>query len=72
MGDMVNRCVCHKKTFEELMELARVNQIKSLGEMIDRGWCGTNCGLCHPYIESMLKTGDTEFLHTDVRKNNAS
>jgi bacterioferritin-associated ferredoxin len=69
---MVNRCVCHKRTFEELLELAKVNKVTTLGEMIDRGWCGTNCGLCHMYVENMLKSGETQFNHSDIKRNNAS
>lgn len=35
-----------------------LKSIKELKEYIE---FGNNCQFCHPYIEMMLKTGETEF-----------
>lgn len=67
---MISRCVCHKRTFKELQELARLNNVNTLKIMIERGWCGTNCGLCHMYIEEMLNTGKTEFSLNALKRSN--
>lgn len=68
----VSRCICHKRSFEELRELADQYEITSLEEMMKRGWCGGNCGLCHPYVRLMLCTGKTVFTPDDLNSNTAS
>ena len=53
----VKKCVCFDKTFAEL----KAAGIKSVEEAADRFGCSTKCGLCKPYIQKMLETGETEF-----------
>jgi NAD(P)H-nitrite reductase large subunit len=53
----VKQCVCFEKTFTEL----KASGAKSLDEIIQRFNCSTGCGLCRPYIQKMLQTGETEF-----------
>jgi len=53
----VRKCVCFDTTFAELKEA----EIRSVEEAGERFGCGTNCGLCRPYIAKMLATGETEF-----------
>ena len=48
------RCVCGDTTFEELKRLETM-------EEIERSGCGVSCGLCRPYLERMLETGETAF-----------
>jgi len=43
-----------KKTADKY-ELKSINELKECIEF------GNNCQFCHPYIERMLKTGETEF-----------
>ena len=59
-GVCITHCVCHGVPFSHLRDLAQ-----------DRGWtledvmaqtgCGTECGLCRPYLRVMLADGTTEF-----------
>jgi len=53
----VRRCVCFATTFEQLKEA----DVKSLEEAALRFGCGTNCGMCKPYIQRMIDTGETAF-----------
>lgn len=53
----VKQCVCFERTFRELKE----SGAKTLDEIIERFHCSTGCGLCSPYIQRMLQTGETEF-----------
>lgn len=53
----IKKCVCFDTTFAHLKEA----EIKSLEEAAQRFGCGTNCGLCKPYIQKMIVTGETEF-----------
>lgn len=53
----VRRCVCASVTFAEL----KLSGAKTLDEIGDRFDAGINCGLCVPFIEQMLKTGEVEF-----------
>ena len=57
---VVDRCVCHNLTFAELKEIAL-----RLGNDFERlsreTGCCDGCGLCQPYVERMLQTGETQF-----------
>lgn len=53
----VRRCVCAWVTFAEMKDA----EVASLEEAADRFQAGVTCGTCCPYIELMLKTGQTAF-----------
>jgi len=57
----VLKCICHDHTFEEIKAYADVNDLSSLEELQDRDYCSNNCGMCAPYVEITLETGQTEF-----------
>lgn len=59
----VKRCVCFDTTFLDLKNAG----VGSLEDAASRFGCGTNCGMCRPYISRMLDTGETEFavIETD-------
>ena len=57
----VKKCVCHRRTFEELKVLADKNNFKTVEELMDAKLCSTSCGICRPYVEKMLKTGEIAF-----------
>ena len=52
----IRRCVCADVSFEELAR----NGVRSIEEAEAWG-CGVNCGLCRPYLERMVETGETAF-----------
>lgn len=57
----VEKCICHNKTFEEVKAYAKENDISTIEELQERNFCSNSCRLCAPYVEMMLKTGQTEF-----------
>jgi NAD(P)H-nitrite reductase large subunit len=53
----IRRCVCFQTTFAEL----KLRGYQSVTEIATDVGCTTGCGLCRPYIEAMLRTGETAF-----------
>jgi len=62
----VNRCVCHRRTFEELKEYAEHNDIDTAAELVENRLCGCGCGMCVPYVKLMLQTGQSTFKPADI------
>ncbi|MGM0546781.1 MAG: hypothetical protein ACQEST_08665 [Bacteroidota bacterium] len=58
----VTQCICHKKTFIEIREHAKRNNVSSVEELQEVNFCSNSCGLCEPYVELVLETGQTEFV----------
>jgi bacterioferritin-associated ferredoxin len=58
---MVTRCVCFDVSFAQLKKVADANGIHNLEALQQCIEFGQNCGLCRPYINRMLRTGQTEF-----------
>ena len=58
---LVNRCICHKKSFEEIKEYLEDNGLTSVEELQSAGFSSNSCKMCKPYIELMLETGETCF-----------
>ncbi len=57
----VKECVCHNRNFSEIRQYASQNNINSLNELQDQNYCSNSCGLCAPYVEIILETGQTVF-----------
>jgi len=51
-------CACFDKSFAELKE----SGLDTLEKIAERYRCGTKCGLCRPYIQQMLDSGETTFV----------
>ncbi|MEM1183774.1 MAG: (2Fe-2S)-binding protein [Planctomycetota bacterium] len=56
----VDRCVCHRVTFQELAAIAKRDGC-DLDSLADRTGCTTGCGMCKPYVQLMLESGRTSF-----------
>jgi len=56
----IDRCICHDRTFAELRAAAVADDLDMDG-ITKRFGCGSCCGICRPYIEHMLATGQTVF-----------
>ena len=56
----IDRCICYDRTFAEL-RVAAVADDLDMDEITKRFGCGSCCGVCRPYIEHMLATGETVF-----------
>jgi bacterioferritin-associated ferredoxin len=57
----VDRCVCHKVSFQVLRDIAR-REGCGLEQLAAKTGCTTGCGMCRPYVERMLQTGQTSFV----------
>lgn len=57
----VSKCICHNKEFSEIKEFIEKNNIHSVGQLQEQKYCSCGCGLCAPYIELMLETGEVSF-----------
>ena len=57
----IDRCVCHNRTFRELRDHARETGARTVEALQDHVSFGTGCGLCRPYVQAMLVTGQTVF-----------
>lgn len=61
VSTMVTRCICYNHTFRDLKRIARKSGAKSVSQLQEHVRFGRNCRRCHPYVEVMLRTGQTEF-----------
>jgi len=57
----VTRCICHSRSFDEIKKYAEENHITSVVTLQDQEICSGGCGMCAPYVELMLQTGETAF-----------
>lgn len=58
---LVNRCICHSRTFEEIKLYANKNGYTDLKELQNKNYCSNSCKMCGPYVEMVLQTGETSF-----------
>jgi bacterioferritin-associated ferredoxin len=58
---MVTHCICFDVSFAQLKKVADTNNVHDLEALQQCVQFGHNCGLCHPYVRQMLRTGQTEF-----------
>lgn len=56
----IDRCVCYDVRFETL-KCALDERPRTLDEIRSEFGCMDCCGMCRPYIERMLETGETVF-----------
>ena len=66
----VLKCICHDRTFEEVKAYADEHDLSSLAELQDRDYCSNSCGMCAPYVEITLETGQTEFIPGEPYRKN--
>lgn len=57
----VTKCICHDRTFEEIKAYAAENKYTDVEELRQERYCSCSCGMCIPYVEMVLKTGETSF-----------
>ncbi|HIG76305.1 MAG TPA: (2Fe-2S)-binding protein [Bacteroidetes bacterium] len=58
----IDRCLCHGTAFAALAEAARQSGAETVAELQASGAdFGHGCGLCHPYVRRMLRTGEVVF-----------
>lgn len=59
-GIRIDRCVCQRTTFAELLPRARAEGW-TLADLGRETGCGEQCGLCRPYLDRMLEDGTIVF-----------
>jgi len=57
----IDRCLCFGQTFAALADVADATGAETVAELQAHALFGRKCGLCHPYVRRMLRTGETVF-----------
>ncbi|MEX1055537.1 MAG: (2Fe-2S)-binding protein [Rhodothermales bacterium] len=57
----IDRCVCFQVRFSELKKVALKTGAGTIEELQQEVDFGLRCKLCHPYVNRMLRTGETVF-----------
>ena len=57
----VTRCICHDRSFKDILEKAEYLDLKSVSALREAGICSTKCKLCEPYLEIALESGRISF-----------
>lgn len=57
----IDRCVCHDVTFRDVVEWSRRTGCRAVDGAAREFKCTTSCGMCLPYVERALDTGETVF-----------
>lgn len=69
----VTKCICHDRSFEEVKAYAREQNLPTVEALQDHDFCSNSCGLCTPYVEVLLETGQTAFDPGEpYRRNNSN
>ena len=61
MRACVDHCVCFRRPFVDLLQIAKKTGAKTLEELQEETEFGMACRLCNPYVRRMLVTGETSF-----------
>jgi bacterioferritin-associated ferredoxin len=56
----VNRCICNSVLFVDALQLARQQGCQSVASLQRYSPLGTSCGLCIPYMQRALMTGEID------------
>ncbi len=57
----IRACLCYPHTFAEIKAEAQKQNWTTIEAITNALGCGSGCGLCLPYLERMLRTGETAF-----------
>ncbi|MCE2504051.1 MAG: hypothetical protein J4G05_08345 [Chlorobi bacterium] len=55
---LVSRCICYDQPFEQSIEIARNEGCKTVLELQDYITISKRCGLCIPYVQRAIETGE--------------
>ena len=61
MSLRIDRCLCFGTTFADLADVADQTGAATVAGLQEHALFGRKCGLCHPYVRRMLRTGETVF-----------
>ena len=57
----VDRCYCYDVPFKRLHRVSQRTGANTVDALQAHVCFGHNCGLCHPYVRRMLRTGQVTF-----------
>lgn len=57
----IDRCLCFDRPFADLRHVADRTGAETVADLQAHVVFGQKCGLCHPYVRRMLRTGETVF-----------
>ncbi|MDT0630227.1 (2Fe-2S)-binding protein [Rubrivirga sp. S365] len=57
----IDRCLCFGVPFAHLADVASETGAATVAGLQEHARFGQKCGLCHPYVRRMLRTGQTVF-----------
>ena len=57
----IDRCLCFDAPFADLHTVAEATGAETVEALQEHAAFGFNCGLCHPYVRRMLRTGQVVF-----------
>lgn len=60
-GLAIDRCLCFAARFSDLRTIAKATEAQTVADLQKHALFGRQCGLCHPYVRRMLRTGQTVF-----------
>lgn len=55
----VTHCLCEKRSIADILAWARERGVSDVAPISAELGCGTHCGMCVPFIEYALATGET-------------
>lgn len=65
----VDRCLCRKVRFVDALAVARGIGARTVGQLQRHLDLGTGCGLCIPYMQRSLMTGETDLPLLDAAES---
>lgn len=57
----ISHCICHEVSFASIKALAEKEKTVDINVLQEKLPFALNCGMCLPYINRSLKTGETVF-----------
>lgn len=57
----IDRCYCYDVSFATLCDVSCTTGAQTVAALQEEVCFGHNCGLCHPYVRRMLRTGQVTF-----------
>lgn len=57
---MVTHCICRERSFALALSVAREHGCTTVAELQEHLGISTNCGLCIPYVQRAIETGEVE------------
>ena len=64
----VDRCICRNVRFADALVIARREHVATVAGLQEHSPLGSGCGLCIPYMQLALSTGQSDLPVLDERR----